>query len=110
LQQQTTDLKTEMLAFPGDKTLVADLLSRDDAIASLIAQLKQGLPSTSLPQITDAKTSLDTLKADYNKLLTDYLGTNNRSCNVNTFYNLNFTYSYDYDYHNNSSNNNSFSC
>ena len=62
--------KSDALLFPGDKALIADFLNQNNALTTLVNQLEDNIPFTTLDQVNDASNSVQALKNDQNNFLT----------------------------------------
>lgn len=66
--------KSEILSFPGDKSLVSDFSKRIDVLTDLVNQLKSALPTTTFAQINDASNRVQALKTSLNDFFNSYHG------------------------------------
>lgn len=68
LLSQLLTLKNQILVLP-DQSVASTFLNRNNVLASLVIDLKKGLPSTALSQINSAKSLFGLLKTDFDNYI-----------------------------------------
>lgn len=74
LELATVSMRAEMLSFSGDKALMTNFLSQNDALLTKINQLRLRLPASTVAQINAATLDYQTLKTNFDKFIAAYKG------------------------------------
>ena len=62
-------MESQIVNFPGDKSLVEELLKQNSELSTLLGVLRADLPKTTLQQITEAVNKIQDLSQNFKTVL-----------------------------------------